>query len=236
MLSSEVKRYTSDTVNPKTPRVVLLGAALLILAAGAIVFTVNHSSDPSEILSSSQLGGGAPSTDLAGNSTAGTADWRPGDPASPRPGTASSSVFTRPGAVSAGTFAPGIEELPSTAPEGTYARATVMVSGKALASDLAPDLTGTYPQIQLEPDAEIEVSLNFPKELSGQQLVIQAQDGGTCLGSGAKVDVTGIAANGSASFRLAMDANPGIYRFSLHRGDTVHDLDFWVGTRPSVSP
>ncbi len=122
------------------------------------------------------------------------------------------------------------------APEGTFGRVTVSTGGKKLATALAPDLTGTYPQVQLEPDAEIEVALNFPKELAGEQLVIQAQDGGKCAGSGAKVDITGIAANGTASFRLAMGANPGTYRFSLHRGNVIHDLDFWVGDRPSVSP
>lgn len=127
-------------------------------------------------------------------------------------------------------------ERAATASPGSWGIASVFLDGKPLATGLSPDSYRTYPCVQLPPEAEVEVVLRYPPGEAGRELVVQAQDGGHCSGSGTKIDLTQISDRGEAHVKLRMDDNPGIYRFSLHRGGLVEDLDFWVGELPAPAP
>ena len=85
----------------------------------------------------------------------------------------------------------------------------------------------------IAPSAVIAVSVPFPDAQPGEQLAIQAEDGGVFVTGVAEARVQ-VAPDRQAHFQFRTSANDGLHRVTLHRGGESRVLQFWVGAEPPV--
>ncbi|MGH7946415.1 MAG: hypothetical protein ACREF9_15605, partial [Opitutaceae bacterium] len=98
---------------------------------------------------------------------------------------------------------------------------------------VAPNVRGEFTRVVIAPAAVIAASVPFPDAQPGEQLAIQAEDGGVFVTGGAEARVE-ITPDRQAHFQFQTSANDGLHRVTLRRGGESRVLQFWVGPEVPV--
>lgn len=101
---------------------------------------------------------------------------------------------------------------------------------------LTPNQVGGFQRVMVSPKQVIPVVVSYPEAKPGQQVVIQAMDGGTCVEPGRPpgidhdlVRMVRLDEKKRANFAVQVSEDAGTHRYVLMRGADQKVLDFWVG-------
>jgi hypothetical protein len=96
---------------------------------------------------------------------------------------------------------------------------------------LVPNQLGLFPRQPIGVGQTISVRVRFPGSAEGDQVVVQADDGGL-------IDLESVVARkvlderGVLEFRFTSTLEGGVYRITLRNGFDEKRLEFWGGSEP----
>ena len=124
-------------------------------------------------------------------------------------------------------FAPARDTLAqSTTVNAVRVTASAKVGAKNYA--LTPNQIGQFQRLNIKANATIPVEVAYPDGQPGDKVSLRALDGGRFEDQSQLKAVT-LDVNKKLTFTFTVNAEPGIYRVGLSRGQDLKVLDFWVG-------
>lgn len=100
--------------------------------------------------------------------------------------------------------------------------------------DLSPNQIGMFPRVAgIDPHQTIPVTVTYPGGSPGDQVVVEAEDGGH-FANQKVVTIAGIGADKNIQFDFTAGRDAGVYRITLNKGGDTKTLDFWVGPELQV--
>ncbi len=98
---------------------------------------------------------------------------------------------------------------------------------------LLPNNRGDYPRLSVLGSSKITASVFFFEAVQGEQIRIQAEDGGW-LQDEAQAGFVTVDKYHRANFKFQVLTHDGLYRVTLRRGGERRVLQFWVGSESPV--
>jgi hypothetical protein len=86
---------------------------------------------------------------------------------------------------------------------------------------------GDFERVQVKTGQKIEVELSFPQSKEGENVFLQAEDGGRFQGDKV-IEVQSLGPERKSSFQFEVGRNRGIYRISVRHQDSLAVLNFWA--------
>jgi hypothetical protein len=124
-----------------------------------------------------------------------------------------------------------IYEWPNGRPhfEGEAVEAFVSLKESGRRLRFGVNQMGEYPRVQIAPEEEVSVRLQFAVSAPGKKVAIAAQDGGKIEGTGASEAMV-LDERRQLAFRFKASPNEGVHRvtFTTESGEGKI-LDFWAG-------